>query len=49
MVGLNKELTTTFVFATHDEKIMAYLWRIIHLDDGQIIEDKKIDNPQVSE
>jgi len=49
MVGLNKELTTTFVFATHDEKIMAYLRRIIHLDDGQITEDKKNDNPQAGE
>ena len=46
MVGLNKELTTTFVFATHDEKIMAYLRRIIHLDDGQITEEETIDNPQ---
>jgi putative ABC transport system ATP-binding protein len=49
MVGLNKELTTTFVFATHDEKIMAYLRRIIYLDDGQITEDKKNDNPQAGE
>lgn len=45
MVGLNKELSTSFIFATHDEKIMAYLRRIIHLDDGQIAEDERIDNP----
>ena len=46
MVRLNRELSTSFIFATHDEKIMAYLWRIIHLDDGQITEDEQIDNPK---
>ena len=43
MVRLNKELSTSFIFATHDEKIMAYLRRIIHLDDGKIMNDEKID------
>ena len=46
--NLNQEMSTSFIFATHDEKIMTYLRRIIHLDDGQIIEDKKIENPKVS-
>jgi len=49
MVKLNKELSTSFIFATHDEKIMAYLRRIIHLDDGQITEDEKIKNPRSGE
>ena len=46
MVSLNKELETSFIFATHDEKIMAYLRRIIHLDDGQITDDENISNPK---
>ena len=46
MVRLNRELSTSFIFATHDEKIMAYLRRIIHLDDGQITKDEQIDNPK---
>ena len=46
MLQLNRELSTSFIFATHDEKIMAYLRRIIHLDDGQITDDEKIDNPK---
>ena len=46
MVRLNKELSTSFVFATHDEKIMAYLRRIIHLNDGQIAHDEQIDQPK---
>lgn len=44
--NLNQELSTSFIFATHDEKIMAYLRRIIHLDDGQITEDEHIENPK---
>ena len=46
MVRLNKELSTSFVFATHDEKIMGYLRRIIHLEDGKIIKDENIKNPK---
>ena len=46
LVQLNQELSTSFIFATHDEKIMAYLRRIIHLDDGEITEDEIIDNPK---
>jgi len=47
--NLNQELSTSFIFATHDEKIMAYLRRIIHLDDGEITEDEKIENPKAGE
>jgi len=43
---LNSEISTSFVFATHDEKIMGYLRRIIHLDDGKIINDEKISKPK---
>ena len=42
LTKLNNELDTSFVFATHDEKIMGYLKRIIHLEDGNIIDDKKM-------
>jgi putative ABC transport system ATP-binding protein len=48
MVRLNQELNTSFIFATHDEKIMAYLRRIIHLEDGQIVKDEKINHPEMS-
>ena len=47
MVRLNKELNTSFIFATHDEKIMAYLRRIVHLEDGQIVKDEIIENPEM--
>ena len=40
MLKLNKELKTTFVFATHDEKVMKYLKRKISLADGKVIADE---------
>jgi putative ABC transport system ATP-binding protein len=42
MRKLNEELQTTFIFATHDEKVMAYLRRIITLEDGRVV---KISTP----
>lgn len=39
MKKLNQELNTTFIFATHDEKVMQYLNRIISLEDGKITRD----------
>jgi putative ABC transport system ATP-binding protein len=42
MKKLNRELNTTFIFATHDEKVMQYLNRIIYLQDGRIIKDSTI-------
>ncbi len=44
MKRLNKELKTTFIFATHDEKVMQYLDRIIYLKDGDIEKDIRIEN-----
>jgi len=42
MKKIQKEHNTTFVFATHDEKIVSNVDRLITLVDGNIIEDKKI-------
>ena len=36
MVSLNSELKTTFLFATHDDKVISYLNRKIFLLDGKI-------------
>ena len=46
MVTLNKELKTTFLFATHDEKVIGYLKRKIYLKDGKVDKDELIDNVQ---
>jgi len=42
MEKLNRELNTTFIFATHDEKVIQYLRRKISLDDGQVVSDETI-------
>jgi putative ABC transport system ATP-binding protein len=42
---LNQELNTTFIFATHDEKVIGYLRRIITLVDGKVAQDEIIENP----
>jgi putative ABC transport system ATP-binding protein len=41
MEKLNKELKTTFIFATHDEKVIKYLKRKISLEDGKVVKDEK--------
>jgi len=42
MVKLNQELNTTFVFATHDDKVISYLRRKVELLDGKIAHDELI-------
>lgn len=44
MLNLNKELNTTFLFATHDDKVIKYLKRIIRLEDGKVVADELIKN-----
>jgi putative ABC transport system ATP-binding protein len=41
MVQLNQTLGATFVFATHDEKVISYLRRKITLVDGKIVSDER--------
>ena len=40
MVELSRDLQTTFIFATHDDKVIRYLRRKIVLNDGVVVEDK---------
>jgi putative ABC transport system ATP-binding protein len=42
MEKLNSELKTTFIFATHDEKVIQYLRRKISLEDGKVVSDEQI-------
>ena len=49
MKQLNQELDTTFLFSTHDEKVMQYLDRIIHLRDGRVEEDEIISHQPTSQ
>lgn len=47
MVRLNEELKTTFLFATHDEKVIGYLRRKIFLKDGMIDRDERVNGEEV--
>ena len=42
MEKLNQELKTTFIFSTHDEKVIQYLRRTIVLKDGQVVSDDNV-------
>jgi putative ABC transport system ATP-binding protein len=42
MEKLNKDLETTFIFATHDDKVIKYLTRIVTLEDGKVVSDEII-------
>jgi len=41
MRELNQQMNMTFVFSTHDQKIMDRADRLIHLEDGRIYEDER--------
>ena len=42
MEKLNRELRTTFIFATHDEKVISYVRRKIYLSDGKVVRDEQV-------
>jgi putative ABC transport system ATP-binding protein len=42
MEKLNREFKTTFIFATHDEKVISYIRRKIYLEDGKVARDEII-------
>lgn len=41
MKALNESRNMTFVFSTHDPKIMERASRLIHLEDGKVLEDER--------
>ncbi len=41
MAELNRDRGITFVFATHDPKVMAAAHRVIVMEDGQVKEDRR--------
>ncbi|MBB3699299.1 ATP-binding cassette domain-containing protein [Flammeovirga yaeyamensis] len=38
---LNEELGITFIFSSHDSKVIKYLKRVISLEDGKVVNDEK--------
>ena len=46
MKKINGELDTTFVFSTHDAKIISAADHVIKLEDGRVIENTRADAPR---
>ncbi len=42
MAEMNRKYKTTFIFATHDKRVMDKAHRIVTIDDGKIVEDVKM-------
>ena len=42
MQKLNRETGTTFVFATHDPRVIKYAKRIVTLEDGRVVKDENV-------
>ena len=49
MKRLNRDAQTTFIFSTHDERVMAHAKRIIRLVDGLISSDERRDAALIPE
>ena len=43
MSQMNKEYNTTFIFATHDQRVMDKARRIVTIEDGKILSDEHFD------
>ena len=41
MRALNRERGVTFLFATHDDRLLGSVDRVVHLEDGQIADDER--------
>ena len=48
MEKINRELGTTFIFSTHDAKVIKYLKRKITLFDGKVAKDEQLPNVRSS-
>ncbi|MCD4772922.1 MAG: ABC transporter ATP-binding protein [Bacteroidales bacterium] len=44
MLKMNKESNITFIFSTHDQRVMDKARRIITIDDGVVVKDERIDD-----
>lgn len=43
MRGLNQRLGLTFIFSTHDQRLLEHTPRIVRLTDGQVVSDSQVE------
>jgi putative ABC transport system ATP-binding protein len=46
MERLNKEEGITFIFSTHDQRVINKARRIITIEDGKVVSDKRVTKPE---
>jgi putative ABC transport system ATP-binding protein len=39
MKQINRELGTTFIFSTHDQRVMTMADRLVEIEDGEVMHD----------
>jgi putative ABC transport system ATP-binding protein len=39
MRNLNRELGTTFIFSTHDQRVMTMADRLVRIEDGALVDE----------
>jgi putative ABC transport system ATP-binding protein len=47
MKKLNEERGVTFLFSTHDPRLLEYVKRIINVEDGQVVKDELVKTKQL--
>ena len=45
MRKINHELGTTFIFSTHDQRVMAMADRLVHIEDGELLDELSVQQP----
>jgi putative ABC transport system ATP-binding protein len=45
MREMNEKKTVTFIFSTHDQMVMDYAMRLVHIRDGEVVEDQVKEGP----
>jgi putative ABC transport system ATP-binding protein len=42
MEKMNEQYKTTFIFSTHDQRVMARARRIVTVEDGKVVGEKSL-------
>ena len=42
MKRINEDIGTTFIFSTHDPRVMEMAGRVVRLDDGELVQDSSV-------
>jgi putative ABC transport system ATP-binding protein len=45
MREMNERKSVTFIFSTHDQMVMDYAMRLVHIRDGEVVEDQVKEGP----